>query len=1178
MADESIIISVKDEVPETPAIKFREMAKEAADASSAILNLTKTLSAMPTTAISRISADLSKIANATVKVQQAQEKAAASTAKNAIAEQKLATELAKTSRAQALAETSQLRLNAARERTIAAQNKVAAVEQSSMDRLKAIAAAGIAEVQARQKQSESYVKAAASGEKLSNALKTVTAEQKAATAAAQLAAAQGQTNAAQLDIEYQAALKNAQIATRNARDKIAADKASVASTEKTVAATKKQVEAMAEVGRQAKLTRNQVLTLQYTASDIVASLGSGISPMTIALQQGPQVAQAFTKELAALGSRFGVVIGSATALAVAVGILGIAYNSAANESAKLNNAIQVTNNYAGITTDGFIAMTDAIAEATNKSIASAREIASILLNTGQFQRQQIEETATSILRLAKLTDTSADEIAKSFVQMAESPGDFAETLNRQYHFLSSAQLQQIRQLEEMGNKTKATEILSRALYDYLAGVDANSLGPLSSAWAWVSKQISNASTNLKEFVAGVGPTKRIAEITKQLQDIEASQRLNPFGPKDTFRTQALIDERNQLEDLVKTENENAAAKSNTAKIQADGYESSKRISNQWLKLADNVNRADAEVKKFREDTARALAANPADKDALAALKNQAAIEKKIRESNMPDSKAGGKVEESRALAIAKINGELDKQVKGFGVLKPQREIQQQLDQYEIDLAARKITLNAEERKSIEDKLVAIQNYNAAQQATDRIFEEVKGPLREYQASLQATDALLKQNVITQEQADQQIQKATQAYKGYLDPLLETNRAIDDQLALLKLSQPERETAQQMQQIENQLRSQGLSLIDKETGALTANAQALQNRLELVQRQTQVQQAYDQIFAQSTGAQQQNTAAVEATNRAYNNGVISAEQYRIRLNQLGIEAAQLRLKMGEALDGDAMLAAFGKVVEGYSGLTSELSGAFGDMFVSLTDGFANAIAGAIMGTESLGDALRNVATQAVEQLIASLIKIGIQYAINAAIGQSLGAAGVAASIAMGTSTAAAWAPAAAMVSLATLGANAVPATAGILSTNAVSMGAALAGFEKGGYTGNMGTKDIAGVVHGQEFVFDAASTARIGVDNLEAMRSGRSGGVEIGGGFQGGASVGSGASVSVTVVNNASNTEVTTSETQDDNGNVDFKISIDTLENALAGRMKSGRGSLHGATKDAFGLQSQATGR
>lgn len=47
-----------------------------------------------------------------------------------------------------------------------------------------------------------------------------------------------------------------------------------------------------------------------------------------------------------------------------------------------------------------------------------------------------------------------------------------------------------------------------------------------------------------------------------------------------------------------------------------------------------------------------------------------------------------------------------------------------------------------------------------------------------------------------------------------------------------------------------------------------------------------------------------------------------------------------------------------------------------------------------------------------------------------------------------------------------------------------------GFKTGGYTGNMGVNDVAGQVHGQEYVFDAQATKRIGVNNLEAMRSGR----------------------------------------------------------------------------------------
>ncbi|MCY1304389.1 hypothetical protein D9M70_541390 [compost metagenome] len=72
--------------------------------------------------------------------------------------------------------------------------------------------------------------------------------------------------------------------------------------------------------------------------------------------------------------------------------------------------------------------------------------------------------------------------------------------------------------------------------------------------------------------------------------------------------------------------------------------------------------------------------------------------------------------------------------------------------------------------------------------------------------------------------------------------------------------------------------------------------------------------------------------------------------------------------------------------------------------------------------------------------------------------------------------------------------AMAAALGIAEPMAAAVGtialSGAAGFRDGGYTGNGGVNDVAGVVHGKEFVFDAASTARIGVDNLEAMRSGK----------------------------------------------------------------------------------------
>jgi hypothetical protein len=63
-----------------------------------------------------------------------------------------------------------------------------------------------------------------------------------------------------------------------------------------------------------------------------------------------------------------------------------------------------------------------------------------------------------------------------------------------------------------------------------------------------------------------------------------------------------------------------------------------------------------------------------------------------------------------------------------------------------------------------------------------------------------------------------------------------------------------------------------------------------------------------------------------------------------------------------------------------------------------------------------------------------------------------------------------------------------ASAGIIMGQGIA-GAMGKGFSTGGYTGNMGVNDIAGVVHGKEYVLNAAATKRIGVDNLNAMNRG-----------------------------------------------------------------------------------------
>lgn len=48
-----------------------------------------------------------------------------------------------------------------------------------------------------------------------------------------------------------------------------------------------------------------------------------------------------------------------------------------------------------------------------------------------------------------------------------------------------------------------------------------------------------------------------------------------------------------------------------------------------------------------------------------------------------------------------------------------------------------------------------------------------------------------------------------------------------------------------------------------------------------------------------------------------------------------------------------------------------------------------------------------------------------------------------------------------------------------------------GFKSGGYTGNYGTSEVAGVVHGKEYVLNAEATKRVGINTLNAINNGGS---------------------------------------------------------------------------------------
>ena len=146
----------------------------------------------------------------------------------------------------------------------------------------------------------------------------------------------------------------------------------------------------------------------------------------------------------------------------------------------------------------------------------------------------------------------------------------------------------------------------------------------------------------------------------------------------------------------------------------------------------------------------------------------------------------------------------------------------------------------------------------------------------------------------------------------------------------------------------------------------------------------------------------------------------------------------------------------------------LGQAVGRAFVSNVDrGVQTISAGltdAIMLTKSLGQALLDIGTSILSQLIQTVIQVALQMAL-------------------------AWLLPAIFAATATYGSAATAAAPAI--AGAVSAGTSLVTAQGGGYTGDRPVDEVAGIVHGREYVFSAPAVERIGLPALEALHQGRS---------------------------------------------------------------------------------------
>lgn len=378
----------------------------------------------------------------------------------------------------------------------------------------------------------------------------------------------------------------------------------------------------------------------------------------------------------------------------------------------------------------------------------------------------------------------------------------------------------------------------------------------------------------------------------------------------------------------------------------------------------------------------------------------------------------------------------------------------------------------------------------AEKAYESQLKAIRKPELEHNAALSAANTLLSKGEISQGRYNALVEKANESYQGAIDPLYKYNKQSQQQLELYQKVGPEAEALSVIQQQRQAAIEAGLPWEEK------YNDQILEQVKALEEAKTR-HEVMNTIYDETIGKQQTLVTQQNAYTEALNKGTISFEQYQNATAKLNVEMANLKLQMGEGSFSDVMTGAMGTVVSNYNGMMSGLSSAFGTFFTNFTDGFASSIGQAIIQGDSLTDTLTDVARSVTQELITALVKLGVQYLINSTLASTTMAATTTASTAMAAATTAAWTPAAAAVSIATFGAAAVAGTASMLTSVgtlqttmvALSKAGAATGYKDGGYTGDIGENQIAGVVHGGEYVMPANRVTPENRDTLDAMKSG-----------------------------------------------------------------------------------------
>lgn len=872
-----------------------------------------------------------------------------------------------------------------------------------------------------------------------------------------------------------------------------------------------------ELGVSAGQTAQAMRQLPAQFTDIFTSLQGGMPFFTVLVQQGGQIKDSFGGVEPALKGVSSALLGMVnpyTVAAAAVGLVVYAWYDAEQQAQAYTKALVLSRNEAAATTLTLVTMAQKTSDALQVAAGVGAEAAQAVGSNGKIAAQNLQDVANAAVAMKEISGQALDETIAMYAKLAEDPVKGMQKLNEQVNFMTLALYEQVKALQEQGRNQDAVTVITRAAADEtvmaLARVRASQnpvIRGFKDLWVEATKAWSAMQANVGLGPAAAQMQQLVAENQRELAKLNDLANGTQRGLPLARNPIALAAMEKSIKD--RSEKIKALATDLIKERKAAEVKAAQTASTEFISEMDSIIDAQAsKEEKKREEVERI-------NGEAAAARRQAQASGLVEEVEA--------IERRRAAAVAAIEKKYRaKPATGTGTASRAAGLQG----YKDDLLGEQAQITAGTqllRAQFAAREITAAEYYSRMREQVQKGTDVQAKSLEQQISFLQKQAVSGKDVIG---VNRQI--------GELEARLAKLR-IEGATALEVLKKEEEGITKAR---ENAIKAYA-SALEASNDALARQLTTQAQRVGMGDREYEIQQRINEAIADEA----EKLRELSLQRNADQIDQITFEEERALLHAKTLDRLQI-IKSGYAelqQDEGNWLAGASAAWANYQQEASNAARQMGDVVGTAIGGFEDAwVKFTTTGKLSFSDLTKSV--------LADLARIGARQAAMGIVNMFASAWG-------GGVTAA--------------GNQAV--TSGTSSINNQLFQNMRGGYSTGGYTGDGGVHQPAGVVHKGEVVWSQRDVARAGgVEVVEAMRKGLKG-YDSGGAVA--TPVGSGmaaGAINVRVMNAPSGT--TASASRNSQGGFDIEVLLGQVDSYIGGQVASGQGSTYAAMGSRFGLK------